>query len=421
MKRLKRHVVRLRVRLAGMSTAARVTAGILTSGILGGAVWLLWAIVTPEPMVTLCNELNDAARDQAITALEREGIGYRRTVSGLQVSPSRLSDARKVLRTQPTGSKSSSSGLSGLASSSSMWRSSAENRRLWQAGVMAELGRMITEMDPVASASVLFEPGCNGGLGVKARVSRAAVKVTLVKGRRMSPALIVAIGELVSGSVAVEIGDVRVIDQTGRSYRPSSDVRAFARRNAFESHYSDKIISALRYIPGISVDVKIVTVRSESKKSVGENMRVWVSVPRSYLKSVLSEGGQSAASRQLASVKDAARAVLSPGGNHDINVVLHGPANTANSDGAKTSAGIGGGMFLVAMLAAVLVGGLGFWLLTRYRGLVVLKPRSVALPTSDESSDALDYEMLGRFSSVCSDDTGDGFDGEHPQTLALML
>ncbi|MCP4379411.1 MAG: hypothetical protein GY794_24975, partial [bacterium] len=68
-----------------------------------------------------------------------------------------------------------------------------------------------------------------------------------------------------------------------------------------------------------------------------------------------------------------------------------------------------------------LVGGLGFWLLTRYRGLVVLKPRSVALPTSDESSDALDYEMLGRFSSVCSDDTGDGFDGEHPQTLALML
>ena len=417
MKRLKRHVVRLRVRLAGMGGGARFTAGVLAAVVLGGAVWLTWAILSPKPMVTIARQLDPGGRDRAAAALQREGISFRRTEGGLTVSPNHLGDAQKIIRSDALGSKSSPSGLMQLANSSSMWRSSAENRRLWQAGVMAELGRMVTEMDPVASASVLFEPGSPGGLGAEARAARAAVKVTLAEGRRMSPGLIVAIGELVSGSVAVEIGDIRVVDQTGRSYRPSSEAQALAHRHAVEAYYSDKIMSGLRYIPGISADVQIIGARTGLGRAGGEGLRVWVSVPRSYL----TAGNEESSTQQLASVKDAARAILGPTGNHEVTVALHGPAGVAKSSVPEVQRGVNRSMFFAAMAASAVVGGLGFWLLRRCRGLVGMKGGGIPLATRDESGDELGYEMLAPFSDGSSDDRGGDIGGEHPQTLALIM
>ncbi|MBL7220865.1 MAG: hypothetical protein ISS69_12175 [Phycisphaerae bacterium] len=422
MKRLKRHVVRMRVRLAGMGIAARFAAGTLAALVLGGAVWLVWAMVSPEPMVAIALELDADARDRAVTALEREGISFRRTEGGLKVSPHHLSDARRILRSDVMESKSSASSLRQLANSSSMWRSSAENRRIWQAGVMAELGRMVTGIDPVESASVLFEPGSPGGLGAEARAAGAAVKVTLARGRRMSPALVVAIGELVSGSIAVEIGDVRVVDQSGRSYRPSPEAHALAHRHAIEAYYSGKIMSALRYIPGISADVQIIGAPVGLRQPAGEGLRVWVSVPRSYLSTV---GNEESSDQQLAAVKDAARAVLPPGGSHEVTVALHGPGNAPESSVSQTHAGVSRSMFLTAMIASAVVGGLGLWLLLRCRALVARKPDSIGPPvsgeSSDESSDELGYEMLAPFSDGSSDDRIGGLGGEHPQTLALIM
>jgi len=111
---------------------------------------------TPEP-------------DRAATAFDREGIRFSRTEGGLSVPARHLVDARKILRSGALGGKSSRSGLWSLANSSSMWRSREENQRLWQAGVMSELGRLVTEMEPVASASVLFDPGSSGGLGAQTK------------------------------------------------------------------------------------------------------------------------------------------------------------------------------------------------------------------------------------------------------------
>ena len=424
MKRLKRHVVRLRVRLAGMGAGVRFAAGVLAAVVLSGVMWLIWAIVSPEPMVAVAGELDPGARDRAATALQREGISFRRTEGGLAVSPRHLGDARRILRSDALGGKSSPSSLRQLANSSSMWRSSAENRRLWQAGVMAELGRLVTEMDPVASATVLFDLGSPGGLGAEARAGRAAVEVTLVRGRRMSPGLIVAIGELVSGSVAVEIGDVRVVDQTGRSYRPSSEAQALAQRHAVEAYYAEKIISALRYIPGISADVQIIGARTGSRQGAGayrvggEGLRVWLSVPRSYLSSA---GNEESTVQQLASVKDAARSVLGLTGSGEVTVALHGPVNAAASSPSETHSGVSRSMFLAAMIAAAVVGGLGLWLLRRCRALVQLRPDGLDAEVSDESSNELGYDMLAPFSDDSNNDRNEDIGGEHPQTLALIL
>ena len=421
MNRLKRHVVRLRVRLAGMDAGSRLVAGILVAVVLGGVVWLIWAVVSPEPMVAVARQLDSGARDRAAAALQREGISFRRTEGGLTVSPRNLADARKILRFDVLGSKSSSSGLRELANSSSMWRGPDENRRLWQAAVMTKLGRMVTEMDPVASASVLFEPGSPGGLGAEARAARAAVKVELAEGRRMSPSLIVAIGELVSGSVAVEIGEVRIIDQTGRSYRPWPDVRALARRHAIEAYYTEKIMSVLHHIPDISADVQLIGARIGSGQTTDEGLRVWLSVPRSYLTQVSAAGGDGSSGEQLAAVKDAARAVLGPVGNHEITVALHGPAKAAEANVSSTRRGFSRSMFVAAMIASAVVGGLGLWLLWRCRGMIRLRPNRIGARSCGESGDELGYEMLGPFSGDGSGECGGDLGREHPQTLAMIL
>jgi len=404
-----------------MGGGARFAAGILAAVVLGGAVWLTWAIVSPEPMVTIARQLDAGARDRAAVALQREGISFRRTRDGLMVSPHHLGDARRILRSDSSGGKSSPSGLGQWANSSSIWLSSYEKRRLWQAEMMVKLGRLITEMDPITSASVLFDPGSPGGLGAEARAARAAVKVTLVKGRRMLPGLVVAIGELVSGSVAVEIGDIRVVDQTGRSYRPSPDVQALAQRHAVEAYYSGRIMSALRYIPGISADVQIIGARTGLRRIGGEGLRVWVSVPRSYLTSVSSAGSKESEAQQLAAVEEAARAILGPTGSHEVTVAMHGPARSATSSVSQTRRDVSRSMFVAAMIASAVVGGLGFWLLRRCRGLVGLKPHSIAPAAGDETRDELGYEMLAPFSDDGSDDRKGDIGGEHPQTLALTL
>ncbi|MDP6636824.1 MAG: FliG C-terminal domain-containing protein [Phycisphaerae bacterium] len=425
MKRLKRHVVRLRVRLAGLGAGARLTAALLAAVVLGGAVWLVWAVITPEPTTVIARNLDGEARERAAAALEREGIRVGRTEGGLTVSPQHLGDARNILRSDIPDGGSSGSGLRRLAGGLSMWRSSAENRRLWQAGVMAELGRLISEMDPIASASVFFEPGSPGGLGSKAQAARAAVTVRLAKGRRMSPGLIVAIGELISGSVAVEIGDVRVIDQTGRSYRPSSDAQSFAQRHTVEAYYSEKIVSALRYIPGMSADVQIIGARAGLKHAsggyriAGDGLRVWVSIPKSY---VSSAGSKESAAQQLASVKDAVRAILGPTGSHEVTVALHGPIIAkSGSDLMETHSGVGGGIVFAAIAGAVFVGALGAWVLLRWRRSVHPTPGGDGSTPDDEAHNELSYDMLAPFSDDGDDGRDEDLGREHPQTLALIL
>ncbi len=421
MKRLKRHVIRLRVRLAGLGAGARFTAVVLAAMVVGGAAWLILAMVSPEARTVVARGLDRDATLRAEAALDRRGVPCHRTPGGLAVPTRRLADAQAILKSDAPAADSLSANLRSLTDGSSMWRSSAENRRLWQAGVMAELGRLVTEMDPIASASVLFEPGAQGGLGSQSRAARAAVKVTLARGRRMTPSLIVAIGELVSGSVAVEIADIRVIDQTGRSYRVSPQVQSLAGRHAIESYYAQKIASAIRHIPDLAVDVRIVGARAGAISSSGgtqldaDDLRVWVSAPRSYF---ASPGGESTA-RRSESLKKTVKSILGPVGGCEVIVSMHGPATRDANSGSQ--AGLGWGVLLVAVASFTVAGVLGLWLILRWRSSSRRKVGVIDQPQSDENSDELSYDMLGAFSPDAGERRSEDLAREHPQTLALIL
>jgi hypothetical protein len=418
-KRLKRHVVRLRVRLAGLGVAARFASGALGAVILGGTVWLIWAMISPEPMIAVARELDAGARDRAAAALTREGISFRRTQRGLAVSQRHLADARKVLRSGVLAGESSRLGLRELANSSSIWQTDKEKQYLRLLRLMIKLERMLTEMDPIESALVQFEPGSPGGFGSEASAASAAVQVTLAKGRRMSPRLTVAIGELISGSVKVDIAEVRVIDQTGRSHRPTIDVQALAQRHAVEAYYSEKIVLSLRHISGISADVQIIGFRGGLHRIPGDGLRVCLSVPRSY---VMSAGNAESAALQMASIKDAVQAILGPVGRHEVNVAVHESPVAVTSSVRETDIAASQSMFIIAMIASAVVGGMGLWLVLRCRGLVELGRQSADTPAGEESGDELSYNVLTPFvDDESSDDRSENLAREHPQTLALIM
>ena len=422
MKRLKRHVIRLRVRLAGLGAGARFVAGVLAAVVVGGAAWLILAMVSPEAKTVVARGLDRDATLRAEAALDRRGVPCQRTPDGLAVPTRRLSDAKAILKADASGGDSLGANLRSLTDGSSMWRSSAENRRLWQASVMTKLGRLVTEMDPIASASVLFEPGSQGGLGSKFRAARAAVKVTLARGRQMTPSLIVAIGELVSGSVAVEIEDIRVIDQTGRSYRVSPQVQSLAHRHAIESYYGQKIASAIRHIPGLAVDVRIVGARGGAISSAGgpqsggDDLRVWLSAPRSYFS---ASGGDETTARRSESLKKTVKSILGPVGNCEVTVSMYGPAERDSA--GVSQAGLGWGVLLVAVASFAIAGVLGFWLILRWRSSARRRAGMIDPPQSEESRDELSYDMLGPFSPDAGERRSEDLAREHPQTLALIL
>jgi len=417
----------MRVRLAGLDGGSRVLAGMFAAVVLIGGVWLVWAAVCPDRLVAVGRELDRDQRNRAAAVLQREGIEVRRSDGALLVASGHLADAHRVLRSDLSAGAPGGRSLQQLADDSGLWRTNAGNQLRWRAGMMAELSRLVTEMEPVATASVLFEPGSARGLGTPAKQATAAVKVTLAEGRHMSPSLIVAIADLLCGSIAgLEISDVRIVDQTGRSYRASAGTLALAERHATETYYQDRILAALRYVPGISADVQIGDAVLKRPPAEQQNhpaggrtvgVRVRISLPGGYLREA---GGDKVAAAQLADIKRTVTAILPAGVGHDVTVAVRGSAGAPRT-AALTPAGRVGWLIAVAgMLIALAGGALGVLLVRRcwkFWSAGRRRRRRDTAQTGDEPG----YEMLLPFSDAGRDVSGEGLQGEHPQTLALIL
>jgi len=410
-----------------MDTGSRLLVGLLAAVVLAGGVWLVWTAVSGEPRAVVGGELNRDQRNRAAVALRRQGIEVRRSDGALTVPREQLGEARRVLRSDRTIAGRGRSNLQQLADDSGLWQTDRENRRRWQAGMMAELSRLVTEMEPVADASVLFEPPADRTLGRPARRATAAVKVTLAKGRHMSPSLIVAIADLLCGGIAgIEPNDVRIVDQAGRSYRASAATRSLAERHAVEAYYQGRILSALRYVPDVSADVQIGRAvldvpagdpqnRIAPNRAVG--VRVRISVPRNCLPRAHSDR---AAAAQLADIKRIVTAILPGGARHDVAVSVRSPAGISRLS-ARSSTDAAAWVGPAAGILIVIAGGaLGVLLVRRwwkYRSAARRGRGSDVAGCGDEAG----YEMLLPFSETPPGEPGEALEREHPQTLAMIL
>lgn len=337
---LKRHLRRGKERLVAMDARSRMLAGAMGVLVLAGGIWLVCESFTPAALVVADESPPPEQLEQAKAALDREGIRCDVREGKLRVARDDADRANRLLRKSGLTGRQPQSGFQRLAGESGLWRTQAQEQRQWQALKMAELSRLIAEMEPLESASVLLEPGSRGTLGGPARKATAAVKVTLARGRQMVPALVVAIAELVSGSVAgLAAEEVRIVDHTGRSYRAGPDTLTLARRHAAEEGCRQRIHRALRHIRNLTADVQV------GEESGAQRIRAWVSVPRSWL-----GGDDKEAAERLAAVHRQTMRVLHITRAADVTVTWH---QGVFGEGGKASHGAGWGAWNTAGLGAI--------------------------------------------------------------------
>jgi type III secretory pathway lipoprotein EscJ len=436
MKWLMRHLRQIRGRLAGMDARSGVLVVAMVVLALAGGAWLVYEGLSTDPPASVAQALTGPQLRRARDLLRREGIDFEIRDGKLYVPEDQVRRVSKLLIEDDLAGGRAKSDFEELADEAGLWRTGAQNQRRWQARKMAELGRLIAQMTPLASASVLFEPGTGRTLGASSRPATAAVKVTLAEDHHISPTLVVAIAELVSGSVAgLAVHEVRIVDDAGVSYRAETDTLALVRRNAAEAFYRQKINAALHYISGLAADVQM------GNDSAGSRVRAWVSVPSTYLQDACGPVGRTetdparlreAFGRQLADIQRSVMRVLETTRAQDVMVTWHRktPAGKAAPKNKAAAYWLNAGLAVLAVGAAVV---LGLVLLRRRRGApeapLLLQSPLVTSP-SDETSDAdpkifadvpLATQELMLPSGVDREALIKALDREHPQTLALIL
>jgi hypothetical protein len=265
---------------------ARVLAGGLCLLMLAGAAWL---VVELAPSAPVFNPLSTGPMDElelaaAAATAEARGIPHRIENSRLLVPAEHLDSLRSAVRHDSPAGGDKPLTFEQLAANSDIWTTQAQIAKQWQAAKMAELGRLISDFPGIRRATVIIEPGSGPGLGRGVAKPTAAVQIALGDGARVNQRLVGAIADLVSGSVlGMEAGDVRIVDNAGRSYRVSApaamDIEDQAEKHRrAEAYFTERAASAIRYIDGAMVGVS-VQCDGGVERCVGAS----VSVPRSYL------------------------------------------------------------------------------------------------------------------------------------------
>ena len=280
---------RCMARLRASSPRAIALGGGLCLVVLAGAVWLVVELSPVQPAYRpLTAGPMDAAELALATSLaESGGIDYRVANSRLMVAPEHMDRLAAALEREGSPVQSGSGGaetFEQLVSRNDIWSTQAQSDKRWQAAKMAKLGSLISQWPRVRRATVIIEPGSGSRLGRLASRPTSAVHITLAQDARVDAALVAAIGDLVSGSViGMAPEDVRIVDSTGRSYRPGDEILATVEAPAeqirrAEAYYAGRIRDAIDYIPKAVVSVSVV-----GDDGVGRCTGASVSVPRSYL------------------------------------------------------------------------------------------------------------------------------------------
>ena len=320
-----------------------------------------------------------------------------------------------------------------LAGEDNMWQTQAQSQRRWQAAKMAALGRLIAGMPQVASATVLFEPGAPRRLGSGGEQPTAAVKVCLADGVRMTYGLAAAIADLVAGSIAgMDRPQVRIVDNTGRSYRVGEQTAAaaerFSQQTMVEAYYAEKVRAALAYIEHVTVCVQtapgepglpVAAVRRTASVSLPRSHFVLIGrrrlgrPPRPEQTDALIEA-ESARIRQVVArvIGTTVPGDVHVGWHYDASAAPAAPAVLARRSGAGTAAA-------VCMLAGLAAAGalLARRTISKRRRRPVAAGPGAPQPARREAGE-------GPFAYLAAAELDEVLGlvrGEHPQAIALVL
>lgn len=266
---------------------------------LGGAA-LVWATLAPAPQRVLYSELDDGDRASVVATLEKADIAYaiNRDTGTLSVAEDDLYKARMLVASD--GALAQPEGSVDMLDSLPMGASRAMEGVRLRAAREHELMLTIRAIDGVESVRVHLAEAEKSVFVRDAQPPSASVMVRMKQGRQLSEGQVLAVVNLVSGSVPGLAPDkVRVVDQHGRliSDRTARDSDRIELQTRLEEKLRSQIASLLTPMLGegnftseiqIELDMDEVTSARESYDKDG-------GVVRTETQAQSSTSGQNAA------------------------------------------------------------------------------------------------------------------------------
>jgi flagellar M-ring protein FliF len=261
-------VDRLRQLLAGIGkslSALTLTQRLLIGALvtIAGLVLLVTVMISARPvMVELMPGATQEELTRAQAALDQAGITTSSSAGKLLVRTEDQYRARARLAEGGALPGNTALLFDSLIAQQNWMASKSEHDRNYNIALQNELARTILSFRGIERASVFIDAPEPIGLGMAYRKPTAAVNVMPSAGRGLDASLVDAIAGLVAGARAgLSVADVRVIDaKTGRQFRArsESDMQAgdyLDHVAKVETRVQEKLLDALRYIPGVIVAV----------------------------------------------------------------------------------------------------------------------------------------------------------------------
>jgi len=185
-------------------------------GVIGAAA-LAWAVLTPAPQRVLYSELGDAEKAAVTEALDKAAIPYKLDpgTGAVTVDENDIYRARMVVASD--GAVAAPSSGTDLIDSMPIGASRTVEAERLRAARERELQMTVMEIDGVESVRVHLAQAEKSVFVRDSSPPRASVMLKLARGRQLSQGQVMAIVNLVAGSVPGLSADaVQVVDQHGQ-------------------------------------------------------------------------------------------------------------------------------------------------------------------------------------------------------------
>lgn len=433
---VRRWIRRSRTLVGSMSLRSRIGIALMALAVMAGLIILLCR-ENPAAQRASLDEIDPADISVALEILQTNGIAAQ--VEGKKVAVARddLGKARTVLAYEGLTCQNPAAVFEQLAREGDIWTTSDQSDKRWQAAKMSTLGRLISMFPPVRSAMVMYEPGSPQRLGKGSAEPTASVKVILKRDATMDRKLVIAIADLVSGSISgMNRQNVHIVDNGGRSYhvneagQPDSADQLEQLRLA-EELVRQRILQALAYVKSPTVAVRFETQGAEPR-CVG----VSIALPESYVRAVGVRATTQPATTPIGEVEaeldQIARTAMMLAGLQDRSAVIVNfyRTQTAGPEIAvapqavhATAESLLPAISCAGLVAAGAVCGLLAYLRRRRRRAAIADERATDEIAADEltAGAGTGRETFKFLETVGPTQLLECLRNEHPQTIALVL
>lgn len=223
-----------------------------------------------------------ADQQRAQSFLSSSGLTTKMVDNQVMIAADQKGNALALLTTNKQLPSDTSGFFSSLIKAQSWSNTRQMNEAVYNGALKTELDKIISSMNGIKSASVLFDVPDPSGLGASTRRPTASVGVFTESGAPLDQRTVDAIAYLVGGAKAgLSPERVRVIDGAHGQRKPTSEneivpTTYLEHAAKVESETQRKLTELLSFIPGVvvavtaQVDVTRVTSREQKFMPVGE-------------------------------------------------------------------------------------------------------------------------------------------------------